>query len=258
MKNNPINVVYDIFCDASVGPERKGCCSGILIERRPLLIETLDDQPMFSGIDRTFLYSIQPDGTNNSGEIAAVAMGVMAAYDINRQLTIYRDDYTPWFNIFSDSLISIRGVRDWFPNWIKNMDKHGNLINSSGNIVANQEFFKYIYNTITMNDININFFHQDGHVISNVTRIIPGFIQNNNGVSPLDIGISCMQLCASNDFVDNETRRIINQYISLENTAYSWPDNISVEHLKNKELCTLDPTAYMDKTAFKFFIQPLR
>ena len=207
---NPINVVYDIFCDASVGPNRKGCCAGVLIERRPMIFVTdTGDSQVFGGPDRTFLYSIQPEGTNNSGEIAAIAMGVMAAYDINRQLSEYKR-YIPWFNIFSDSLISIKGVREWFPNWLKNMDKDGNLISSSGSIVANQEFFKYIYNTITLNEININFFHQDAHVISNVTKIVPSFMRNNNGIAPRDIGISCMQLCASNDFVDNETRRIIN------------------------------------------------
>lgn len=208
-------VTYDIFCDASVGPDLRGCCSGALIERR---------EPIQSYIDRTFQYTIQPKGTNNSGEIGAVALGVSCAISLHNYM---KEEFTPRFNLFSDSLISIRGVREWMEGWIARSDKDGNLRNSSGSIVANQEFFKFIFNAITANpDIDINFLHQDGHVLARFDSIRTNF-QKFNGIQPEDVGKSPESLCMANDFVDRETRKIINQYLSCspEYLPDDWQDS---------------------------------
>ena len=247
-----INIIYDIFCDASVGPDGRGCCSGMLIERRPFE-QKIFGETVFGGPSKTFLYTIQPTGTNNSGEAAAVAMGVMAATDIARNLRESRSgiEYIPWFNVFSDSLITIKGVRDWMPGWIKHIDAKGDLRNSTGAYTANQDFFKYIFNCISTNDVNINFFHQDGHVTHDVGRIIPNFIKYNKGIHPNDIGLTCMQLCAANDFVDNETRSLINYFLSVPDSDIYFADKLSVNHLKNRYLDPSNLSIYMERVKYK-------
>ena len=196
-------VTYDLFTDASVGPELRGCCSGVLITRR-------DNRY------RTFTELIQPKGTNNSGEVAAVCLAVSHI----RNLVDWYVNINPGpmpdltFNVFSDSLITVNGVRSWIVGWIKNMDKLGNLMNNSETIVANQNFFKFIYNTILDYNLRIRFIHQPAHVLTNVDKIIKPFANNNNGFTPEHFGITPIQLCSCNDFVDRETRGIINLYLS--------------------------------------------
>lgn len=198
-------LTYDIFCDASVGPNLRGTCSGALITRR-------EERP--GSPNSTFVYMIQPEGTNNSGEIGAIALAVNQACTL-RRYGIHQLGIEPKFHIFSDSLISIQGVRDWLPNWIKNADENGNLRNSSKKVVANQEFFKYIYNTIaTIDNIDITFFHQDAHVTKNFDTIRVNFKKFNHIDLEL-VGLTPETICIANDFVDRETRGIINNYLAL-------------------------------------------
>lgn len=239
-------VIYDIFCDASVGPTLKGCCSGALIERR---------NPVRNYPERIFHYTIQPNGTNNSGEAAAVAMGVGHAVLLNSFMK--ERGYDPKFNIFSDSLISINGSREWLPNWVKNSDNLGNLRNYSGGIVANQEYFKYIFNSILVTDIDIHFFHQDGHVLHNFEGINKSF-RKQNGVYPIDIGKTPASLCLSNDYVDKETRKLINMYLNCpkEDLPKDWHDDrlsFIVNSFKCDTICDRSKEAielYRNKVAY--------
>jgi ribonuclease HI len=241
-----IQVIYDLFCDASVGPELRGTCSGVLINRRPLRLNGKELE--FSGIQRTFMYCIQMNGTNNSGEVAAVAMAVRGAIDIYSQID--KDSFNATFNVFSDSLITINGVREWLPNWIKKADRAGNLMTASGKQASNQEFFKFIYNTILESDININFFHQDGHITTNVDRMIPDFVKFNYGLKPSDLGLTPMQLCACNDFVDRETRMLINQYLSsgVEDEHCRMSECYKNTYITNKKATDI----YLSKIAVQF------
>lgn len=230
-------VIYDIYCDASVGPELRGCCSGALIERR---------EAPYGNPQRVFITLTQPNGTNNSGEAAAVALGLKSALDLyNYSKSI---GYIAHYNVFSDSLITIRGVREWLPKWVKSQDPNGNLLNSSRDIVANQDFFKYIFNTIISNPgMYIKFYHQDGHVTDNFNRMRKNF-KKFNGISPEDIGLNPTTLCLCNDFVDVETRRLINQYLNSteEDRPWYWKKDIldiGLQTLTNPTIIDSSPSA---------------
>ena len=198
----------NIFCDASVGPELKGACAGSLVETS---IDFYED----TNINKEFYALIQPNGTNNSGEIAAIALGVVKAIELYRRYShqIMR------INIFSDSLISIRGIREWMPNWIRNSrDKNGIFMSNSG-VVKNQSYFKFIFNSILLNpDIKIHFYHQDGHIVSNFDSILPRF-KKFNGIYLNTLNLTASHICINNDYVDKETRKIINQFLTIGDTS---------------------------------------
>lgn len=217
-------IVYDMFCDASVGPNLKGSCAGCLVLRRPCTLPEVKDFP-----DHMFHYCIIPDGTNNAGESTAVAMATFIAIDLYNFMTKFGSYIV--FNIFSDSLITINAVRDWMTSWIKNMDKDGNLRNSTGVVAANQDKFKFIYNTIITTasyPFHINYIHQKGHITVNTDRMLGVFARSNPGIDFRCLGLTTMQMCKCNDFVDNETRSIINQYLNTPK-AYmpiEWSDRV--------------------------------
>lgn len=217
-------IIYDLFCDASVGPNLKGTCAGCLVIRRPCTLDKVKDFP-----DHMFHYCIIPGGTNNAGESTAVAMATSIAIDLYNFMSVYNCFIV--FNIFSDSLITINAVRDWMPGWIKNMDKNGNLRNSTGIVAANQEKFKFIYNTILANasgQFHINYIHQKGHIVTNTDRMLEVFARTNPGIDFRCIGLSTFQMCRCNDFVDNETRCIINQYLNTPKShlPIEWSDRV--------------------------------
>ena len=164
-------IIYDLFCDASVGPNLRGSCAGCLVIRRPCTLKDISQFP-----DHMFHYCIIPDGTNNAGESTAVAMATSIAIDLYHFMSKYNCYIV--FNIFSDSLITINAVRNWMVGWIKNMGKDGILRSSSGSVAANQDKFKFIYNTILTNassPFHINYIHQKGHIVSNTDRMLNVF-----------------------------------------------------------------------------------
>ena len=210
--NTTTVVITDLFCDASVGPDLRGACSGVTMEMRGqpnmAVPHLLPEQP------KGLSYAIQPTGTNNSGESMAVAMGVNLALSFHKSL---REQY-PYaflhFNIFSDSLITINGVREWLPGWVKNSVGIA-LRNGRGDLVKNQEFFKFIYNSILRApaDFSVSFYHQDGHITKNYQCIEEPFFRRN-GVTLEQIGIKAETICLANDFVDRHTRGYINDYLN--------------------------------------------
>jgi hypothetical protein len=46
--------------------------------------------------------------------------------------------------------------------------------------------------------------------------MVPDFVKYNYGLQPSDVGLTPMQLCACNDFVDKETRMLINRYLTSD------------------------------------------
>lgn len=94
------------------------------------------------------------DGTNNITENRAIYLSLMEA------IYTYKDFNV---NIFSDSQYCIFGLTQWIYSWINNI-YNGDMYNSSGNKVANQEYIKQIVAEIYCSGVNINLFHQKGHV----------------------------------------------------------------------------------------------
>ena len=135
-----------IFTDASMKKlrtgEQIGCIGSILVhgELRP---ENLEDY-----------YIITRDSTNNDSEIKAVRLGIEMALRYNYKKV----------RLFSDSQISIYGIRERIFNWkiINN-----SFIGTSGDDIKNQIAMIEIVNTILENKLEIEFYHQKGHVIEN-------------------------------------------------------------------------------------------
>lgn len=182
---------YDIYVDASIYLPTKTACAGCLVVNRA------------TGKTESW-YLVEPNGTNNSAEIIGIWMAVYSAVYIQGHSKV------PFMvNVFSDSRISLLGVREWLPRWITNRDEKGNLINTTG-IVANQQWFLDIFNMICISGIKMKFFHQKGHVsLNSPKRMIEAerlfFKINNCTLDSIGLGLSAVSSC--NDFVDKSSRK---------------------------------------------------
>ena len=211
--------IYDIFCDASVTDSLRGACAGALLTER------------YSQLSQLYAV-IQPSGTNNSGEICAVLQGVSIACNIKQSTS------EPCrFNIFSDSIISIRGIREWIFHWIYNANQNRNniLISSSGKPVSNQIYFKFIFNSILLNNLEVYFYYQKGHV-ENRYRYAAVQFEMINGISLIRLGLTAEYISTFNDHVDGRTRDILRQYtnsghISMNGIRFDTIANTSDEYI---------------------------
>ncbi len=101
-------------------------------------------------------YQILTHSTNNRGELYAILMGIsdmiISIHHINPEKII----------LFSDSRISVLGIREWIYDWFKNIND-GKLYSNSGKLVANQDIILQIVNLIQSNQIRINILHTKGH-----------------------------------------------------------------------------------------------
>lgn len=148
---------------------------------------------------------INRNTTNNFGEIYAIQMAVQLAFDVRRSMS----KQPKYINIFSDSLISVKGLREWFDGWT--LDDNGYLLNSSGEKVANQNIIASIMNMIITYNIDVSFFHIKGHINFNkdseVEKALSKFEQHNGTVGIGKIGKDTMRrMLECNDYVDNATR----------------------------------------------------
>lgn len=194
--------VINIFTDASV--KEKNTCPGCIVVR------TLP-----SG-NREVVSSAQyviEQSTNNMGEISAIELGVMEALKYNGIFTI---------NLFSDSKICIVGLREWVFNWYNTM-VNGVIYSSTGTPVANQDVIFRIMNTIVANNLNINLYHQKGHVpVDNQAKLEKAMktFNDSNKTNVTDMSL-IRQLSYYNNVVDNSTR------LYLNNTFLSYRDEYS-------------------------------
>lgn len=151
---------------------------------------------------------INRNTTNNFGEIYAIQMAVQLAFDVRRLMP----EQPRYINIFSDSIISVNGLRKWFDGWT--LDDNGYLLSSSGEKVANQEIIVSIMNMIITYNIDVSFFHIKGHVKFNkeseVERAISKFEEHNGTVGIGKINKNTMKkMLECNDYVDNTTRQAL-------------------------------------------------
>lgn len=205
-------MIVNIFCDASIDTDKKIACGGCYI--------VLQENDASCSPLRYKMY-LQHNATNNSAEILAIWAGVIEAVKIREQFP------NAIFRLFSDSKISLYGLRDWMKNWIKNSQRRETdmLINSSGQEVANQQRFIDIFNIIVETGLKIELYHQRGHVGESggvdLNRARVQFIRANK-VSPENLGLNIQFLSQCNSYIDNMTRSAIRQYIDrgiiIENT----------------------------------------
>ena len=205
-------MVINIFCDASIDTDVNVACGGCFIV---LQHDDGNITPLYHQL------CLQTEATNNSSEILAIYTGVNEAIKLRNMYP------NAIFRLFSDSKISLYGLRDWIKNWIKNSELRGTdvLISSSGQPVANQQYFIKIFNVIVDYTLCIEFYHQRGHVGESggvsKDKARAQFIKANK-VSPELMGIDIHFLCKYNHIIDNLTRNAVRAYVDngviLENT----------------------------------------
>lgn len=158
-----------------------------------------------------------PDSTNNESEIIAI---LNALYYIlcNR---IYFSDITE-INIFSDSKISIYGLREWYNTWRKNI-RDGIMLNSSGKPVANGRFFIEAIGIIDALNIKVNLYHCNGHINifdkKSVDKFIKTFYKENRCVRELT-KLERDFIIDGNTLVDNMTGVVDNCNVEYTKSLY--------------------------------------
>lgn len=196
-------MIINIFCDASIDTSKHIACGGCY-----MVAQDNNSEPYPVG---TKLY-IQHNATNNSAEILAIWAGVTEAIRIRQ---VYPNAI---FRLFSDSKISLYGLRDWMKNWIKNSERTNSevLISSSGQEVANQQYFIDIFNLIVETGLKIELYHQRGHVGEsggvNIETARVQFIRANK-VPPENLGLTMEVLSYYNHYIDGATRISLKLYI---------------------------------------------
>lgn len=149
------------------------------------------------------------NSTNNEGEVYAIKLAIQSCLNpfILNMMDIYYGGR--YINIFSDSKITVLGLREWYASWIKNK-RNGILVSSSGTPVANQEIFIYIMKMIHDYDLKVNFYHVSGHVNVYNSKQLFTMIQDFRKFN-YDIRISyefAAFISDMNNKIDNFTRSI--------------------------------------------------
>ena len=192
----------NIFTDASIKKLYSGetiGCAGCLLVFGELKYNKMIDE-----------YQVIRNTTNNNSEIKAVRLGIQQAIKYNN---IYHFDK---IRLFSDSQISIFGIRDRIFNW-----RYINgLYNGTDNKpIKNQDIFLEIIYDILYNNIHIEFYHQKGHVsCSNNNSILEAmhvFNVSNNIRDNVDIGF-IKQISRFNDIVDTYSRNYMKKIKFLQ------------------------------------------
>lgn len=163
--------------------------------------------------------------TNNYGEILAIYMGIA-------NLLSYKEN-DAFLNLFSDSQISVSGLKEWIYSWVRDMDRNTmELKNSTGVKVANQEIFMNIVNYIISNDTHLSIWHQRGHKdpakVAEMEEVRKTFMTVNETEITDDI---IREICYYNDMVDHMTRNHLVKTVEA-------PDYNPLEYAKPKIICS--------------------
>lgn len=146
--------------------------------------------------------------TNNEGEIHAIYMGILECIKARDESKGIFDT----FNIFSDSRISVYGLREWYQGWLANSNHTDKLISSSGEEVKNQEIFIKCFNAILNSDIHISIYHIRGHIDlrkeSEYEKFTKDFMQSNN-IKDYPSRELIQTLVHFNDWVDVGSRELL-------------------------------------------------
>ena len=193
------NHTLNVFTDASILRDN-------IINGYNLSISTPGAQIYLGDILQDSLIQMLPDCTNNEGEIIAIQNGLYLA-EKWRKLLPQVDN----INLFSDSKISLLGLREWCYSWIK-AEQNGILYGSSGEIKNQVHFIHAIY-FILSHDLKINMYHTRGHInavnFRSVAKFRNSFVKENHlNYYPDDHIINFM--IKGNNKIDNDTRQYLN------------------------------------------------
>ena len=139
------------------------------------------------------------NSTNNEGEAYAIKMAISYVATFGKHYNA--------INIFSDSMITVKGLREWIRNWIKNIED-GTMYSSSGDEVANQAILLDCIKMIVYYELPIRFYHIDGHKdcnkLKDITKYISDFRRDNNGIN-INMQLATF-LMSNNTKIDELTR----------------------------------------------------
>lgn len=191
--------ILNIFCDASIvshNGETIGCPGAIVVQSRGEELYISDSK-----------FEILRNSTNNKSELTAIFLALQLALK-------YKNQY-PIINIFSDSKISVFGLKEWIFSWYKTMKEDGIMYSSSGREVANQDIIKKIINFVVYNDLHFNLLHQKGHITNSTDKMIKRsqltFIRSNNISIDRDLDIIINEY---NNAIDNQTRTMLKESVN--------------------------------------------
>lgn len=145
------------------------------------------------------------NSTSNQGEIYAIllALSYIEYWKIDKNKTV---------NIFSDSSISVLGLKEWYNSWLNNIDGEGIIYNSNNDPVSNQDIFLKCMLAILNMNRRINLYHISGHMNSSDYKTAYTFnnkfksknkFSNNLSRSLIDLFIKY------NDRVDKYSRSLL-------------------------------------------------
>lgn len=215
--------VLNIFTDASMYPyEYKGYkigCSGVELA---MSYKEMDINTSLYPTGYIPNYVVTLDTTNNNSELIAIRQGVLFA--------IANKDKFQEINLFSDSLISIKGLTEWIDGWfyktLKSRDPYFTLITSSNTPVANQDLIKNIIALIYYNNLRINFYHQRGHCSNDLKLAKRDFIKYNN-ITGIVKDSFIRDITEANDVVDQRSRQIMKTFVRTGYAPYIINNTIS-------------------------------
>jgi len=189
----------NIFCDASI----KNMPDGETISCPGAIAVVTDEHGFQTAIEDKF--DCLRFSTNNRGELTAILLALQLA---NK----YKDNFYT-INIFSDSKISVCGLRDWIFGWVKHLDEEGYMISSSGERVKNQDIIRHIISYVITNNIKFNLYHCKGHV--NESGGPNNAIKVFNSSNRLEVyNMNMIKLMAQfNDKVDVLTGKVLDTYV---------------------------------------------
>lgn len=173
--------------------------------------------------------------TNNQSELTAILLGVIGAIQLKNQVRV--------INLFSDSRISILGLREWIFSWVNSVHEDV-MYSSSGLPVANQQIILNIVDAIIRNNLQINLYHVRGHLDSGkdkqVFQFKKSFLKENHLDPYTIIDDKLIQfLINGNSSIDKYTRDpLLNKEYMLQLAKDSYYSNPIIPF-------TIDPSYYL-------------
>lgn len=205
----------NIFTDASIRNRNygyDGCYGAIAVYN-----DTIIDE----------LYRINTNTTNNNAEIKGLRAGVFLALKYQNQFKV--------INIFSDSQISIFGIRDRLITWTISPD--GKLIGKSGQEIQSQDIFLEIMYLMIQHNLRVNFIHQKGHVnirkIDSLFEAQHVFRASNCIRGNVDLNL-IRYISRWNGIVDDTSRSYLNNYkgMKVEDAVQFYPSKFDKNKFK--------------------------
>ena len=220
--NFVLSMIYNentlnLFSDASMRNVRKdilsSCYGSVAVSKDTIINE---------------LFRLNTNTTVPAAEIRGIRCSLSLALQ-------YRNMFKN-INIFSDSQISVFGIRDYIWNW--KLTGNYVFVNRSGEEAKNQELYieclEMLLDLSRTNTVNI--FHQAGHVengLSNLKNAINVFKSSNNIPGKIDYNL-IRYISTYNNYVDEKSRSILRRTNIYDNT-YSDP----VHFIYNKNMLNI-------------------